>query len=243
LPAIREARTIASMLARLAVAVASAAVAVACADAPRTPSAVVVPSPAPSRVELVCERDGTATLSSPVVAARPDGVHLVVDNRFDEPVSVAGFDADPGITRWTLGVAPGPYDVMCWPFSEHGEGEPPERLTIEVRDPNGLYVPAPDLACPTDERSSTIIDFLDEAEGLSTDPIEAVRMSLSGILESDELFFGAGGYPDQDHGGGSSVAVSRDGTVVAIVDLSLGDEDRWLVAGIRACVSSGIDLG
>jgi hypothetical protein len=215
---------------------------VSCADGPRPSSGAEEASPAPGLVELVCERDGTATLSSPDVTARPDGVHLVVDNRYDEPVSVAGFDADPGITRWTLGAAPGPFEVMCWPFSEHGE-QPPERLTIDVRDPEGLYVPPPGLECPTEEQSGTTIDYLEGAEGVSADPSETVRASLSGIVDSDELFVWTGGYPEQDHHGGASVSVARDGSIVAIVGVSLADDDRWVVAGLQACVSSGIDVG
>ena len=39
----------------------------------------------PGKARLVCGRDGTRLLA-PRVKARPDGVHLVIDNRFGEEV-------------------------------------------------------------------------------------------------------------------------------------------------------------
>lgn len=213
--------------------------AVACGEpAPPTPPGDE-PSPAPGEVELLCDTDGTAVLSSTVVAARTDGVHLVVDNRYDEPVSVAGFDADPGVTRWTFGYPPGPLEVMCWPFSDHPDGEPPERLSIQVVDPDGLYVWPPELACETDEQWVSVNDFFDTSSGVDADPVEAARVSLSGIEPGDVLAVRDSGYPDADDAS-TAVVVSREGRIIAIVGLSLAEDGAWYSGSARGCADAGV---
>ena len=56
-------------------------------------------------------------------------------NEIDEPVSVAGLDADPGATNYVFTGGPGTMELMCWPFSDHSTGVEPNRLRLQIVDP------------------------------------------------------------------------------------------------------------
>jgi len=211
----------------------------ACAEAPSLEPGNEPPS-APDVVRLVCEADGTSALSSLEVKAQPDGVHLEVENRFEEPVSVGGFDADPGVSAWTLEAPPGPFEVMCWPFSEHTEGEEPTRLSFQVIDPEGLYVPAVKLEC---EVWSSHGDYASPPTGVADDPIGAARRSLTGLDGDDELSIHRSGYPEARREGSAIVVVSRDGQPIAIVGAVRADDGRWIAPNAEGCVEAGIDIG
>ena len=104
-----------------------------CADAASTQQigpAAWSPTPGvATEFTLTCGADGSTSVSDDSVQAQPDGVHLQVVNEYDEPVSVGGFDADPGTTKWTLHEAPGRFELSCWPFSQHGSGDEPPSTT------------------------------------------------------------------------------------------------------------------
>ena len=166
---------------------------------------------------------------------KPDGLHLVVENRLGEAASLNGFglDVEPGISEWTLSVAPGEYDVACWPFNRHERGTAPETIRLRVLDPTSLYVPAPTLDC---EAWSAHGDFVSPSEGIADDPIDAARRSLSGLEEGDDVAVRPWGYPEADDEGTATVVVSRDGRAIAIVRASLADDGRWLAPNASGCV-------
>ncbi|MGH2591422.1 MAG: hypothetical protein ACRDGW_11590 [Actinomycetota bacterium] len=216
----------------------------ACADTP--PAAQGVDGEAtPDVGRIVCEADGSTSVFTPEVLARRDGVHLVVDNRLDEPASLIGgfgFDVDPGVSEWTLQTAPGDRAVACWPFSDHGSGDEPDTIPFQVLDPDGMYVPPAELECPDDLQWATILDFIDVTTGFSNDPVEAVRQSIRGLQPGDAISLSRSGYPAADTEGEGTVVVDRDGRAVAIFGVTLADDGRWLVSGGRGCATVGIDF-
>jgi hypothetical protein len=188
---------------------------------------------------IVCQADGTTSVLTPEVVARPDGVHLVVDNRLGEPASLIGgfgFDVDPGISKWTLQTGPGDRGVACWPFSDHG-GKEPGTVPLRVLDPEGLYVPPAELECQGSLQWSEIRDFIDLSSGIDADPAETVRRSIRGFEPGDVVSEHRSGYPEAQDEGTTTVTVSRDGRIVAIFGLSVADDSRWLVNGGQGCAS------
>jgi hypothetical protein len=120
----------------------------------------------PGVVHIVCDRDGTTKVDTSVVLAERDGVHVVVTNRLDEPVSLVGglgFDASPGTSPWTLQIAPAQHAVGCWPYSQHRSDEPPT-VPLEITDPNNLYVVRPTLDCSVDDHWTAVFDYYDFPE-------------------------------------------------------------------------------
>ena len=104
----------------------------------------------------------------------------------------------------------------------------------------GLYVRPFELECPNDEQWSQINDFVDLSSGIAADAAEAVRRSVSGIDPDDIVSERRSGYPEADDDETTTVAVSRDGRVVAIFGLTLAHDGRWLINGSQGCASVGI---
>lgn len=215
-----------------------------CADAPpATGSRKGRETPTVARI--VCEADGTTSVPTPEVLAQRDGVHLVVDSRLDEPASLIGgfgFDVDPGVSEWTLQTGPGNQAVACWPFSDHGSGEEPDSVPLQVLDPDGLYVAPAELECSGDMQWATILDFLDMTTGISDDPVDAVRRSIEGLQPGDGVSLHRSGYPEADTEGQGSVIVNRDGRAVALFGVSMADDGQWLINGGQGCADSGVDF-
>jgi hypothetical protein len=177
----------------------------ACADGSTSRVFVGPWTPAPdiaTRAQLTCATGGTAALSTDTLQPQPDGVHIKVTNELDEPVSVAGFDADPGTTNFVFTGGPGTMELMCWPFSEHSSGEEPDRLSLEVVDPLGLHV---DGELPCEIESHTISEYFEAPVDEGPPPLDVARRVIEGLLPDDVLR--VGGYPEQE---GGSVIVVRD---------------------------------
>jgi hypothetical protein len=230
---------------RFAVLVLLTALVAACADAsPAGPRGNGDPLSDVARI--VCEADGSTFVLTPRVLAQRDGVHVIVDNQLDEPASLIGgfgFDVDLGVSEWTLQAGPGDRAVACWPFSEHGGGDEPGTVPLQVLDPEGLYVPPAELECPDNKQWSSVLDFLDMSAGIAANPVDAVRRSINGLDSGHVVSESRSGYPEADNEGGSTVVVSRDGRAVAIFELTLADDGRWLINGGRGCANVGIDFG
>ncbi|MGH2636838.1 MAG: hypothetical protein ACRDHU_11935 [Actinomycetota bacterium] len=208
-----------------------------CADPPTTSGGDPTLESLPSVARIVCEPDGGTTVETPEVLARPDGVHLIVESRLDEPASLngLGMDVEPGRSEWTLSIGPGELDVACWPFSRHEEGGEPPTRPLGVSDPHGLHV-SPELECPAgDEVGSSILDLVSPTQGSAPDAIVAAREHLDGLRPEDELR--RAGYPEQEDG---PVIVVREGTTVATVSVAVADDGRWLVHGASICSSAGL---
>lgn len=198
-------------------------------EGPWTPAAGI-----PTRAELTCAADGSASLSTDTLQPQPDGVHIRVINEFDEPVSVEGFDASPGTTKWVFSRGPGTMELTCWPFSEHGSGNDPSIITLEIVDPLGLYV---DGSLPCEINSSTTVEWVEEPVDEGPPPFEVARKVIDGLGPDDVLRLD--GYPEQE---GGSVIVIRDGEIVANYGISRFRGKPWNVTSGSACEGTGLQF-
>ncbi len=207
-----------------------------CADDPSPragPADPWTPAPGtPTHAELTCAEDGSVTLSSETVQPRPDGVHLRVVNRFDETVSVAGFDADPGTTKWVFTQGPGTMELMCWPFSQHTSGDEPPRFPLEIVDPAGLFF---DGAVDCEIEMHTTADYVEEPVDHGPPPLRLARELISGLLPDDVLR--VPGYPEQD---GGSIVVIRNDDVIASYAIVRFKTEQWSISAGRACSDTGL---
>jgi hypothetical protein len=204
----------------------------ACANAPKPGSS---PNDVPDVAEIICEADGSTTVRTPQVVVQPDGIHVHILSRLDEPASLGelGRDVDPGETTFVSTRAPGEIDASCYPFSKHDDGTEPSKAPFEALDPDGLYVDG-EIRC-SGLMSAGISDFVEAPmEGLRV-PIEAARAAIGGLEDDDEVFHV--GYRTQAD---PSVAVRRDGRIVATYELVTFDGDEWTVASSQICSSSGL---
>jgi hypothetical protein len=210
-----------------------ALVACSTSDPPATPQ---VPPDASRVARIVCEADGSTSVATPDVVARPDGVHVRVMSALDEPASVSiggiGWDVDSGESRSVTAIPPGRATVSCWPFSEHAPGgSDPVPEPITIHDPDGMFVEG-ELECiDGDDGTALDIRLLPSARGRrdpSITPGEA-RPLIGGLLDTDELL--VPGYPETVH---QSLVVVRDGRRIASVGFSF-ERGRWIQAGGNVC--------
>lgn len=194
-----------------------------------TPANVIATS-----LELTCRTDGSIEVSSPTVQAQTDGVHLLVVNRYDEPVSIGGFDADPGRSTWTIAFAPGAESFSCWPFSQHGSGDEPSGKDVEIVDPDGMYVDGK-VEC-NGQTWSSISDFAEAPDDDGPPPLDVARTRIEGLRDTDVLR--VQGYPEQD---GAGVIVIRDGRVIALFSFVRFLDSPWTIAGGTGCADSGLE--
>ncbi len=208
----------------------------ACADAPLAPAGPAGPWSAaegiPTRVELTCANDGSVTLSTESVQPRPDGVHIRVVNQFAEPVSVEGFDADPGTTHWVFSYTPGTVELMCWPFSQHTSGDEPIRHPVEVVDPVGLFFDG-SVSCEFEMHSTG--DHAEAPVDQGPPPLSIAKDLITGLQPADELKMS--GYPKQE---GGSIVVIRNGEVVASYGIVRFEGEPWSLSSGRACEGTGL---
>jgi hypothetical protein len=187
-----------------------------------------------TRAVLTCSSDGTTSLSTDTIQPRPDGIHLEVVNEYDEPVSVEGFDADPGVTDWVFPRGPGTMQLMCWPYSEHGSGETPTRTPLGIVDPLGLYLDG-SLACNDEDFPTAIGSYGERPVDEGPPPLDIAREVIDGLREDDVLR--VAGYPEQD---GGAVIVIRDGGVAGRYGIGRSEGKPWTVTSGSACPDSGL---
>lgn len=228
---------------RYLVAIAVCALA-SCADAPDDAPEASGPtggSDPPTQVDLTCALDGSFSLSTDVVRPQPDGVHLLVVNEHEEPVSVAvrdeqgggqGLGADPGRSELVLTQAPGNVELSCTPNSQLVSGEEPSPTMLMVVDTDGLYVDG-NLAC--EMVTSMIADFTDPPIDEGPPPLDVAQEVIDGLRPDDILLYA--GYPDQPR---RAIVVSRDGEIVASFSIAKFEEQSWSITGYSACEGSGL---
>jgi hypothetical protein len=208
----------------------------ACADPPGPGDAPPdeVPAGVPDVAEVVCEADGSTTVRTPQVAVQPDGIHVRVVSRLDEPAEIVGLgrDVEPGVTEYVSVRAPGRIDTGCNPYSQHEPGgREPTTVPVDVLDPDGIYVDA-EVQC-SGEASALIADFFKEPLDVGPVPVAVARDSIRGLRTDDEVLHT--GYPEQRD---RAVAVRRDGEIVATYNFVTFDGERWSVASNHICSSS-----
>jgi hypothetical protein len=205
---------------------------IACANAPPPGSD---PADVPDVAEVVCEADGSTTVRTPEVLVQPDGVHVHVLSRLDEPAQVVGLgrDVDAGETGYVTQVAPGRVAVACYPYSQHETVEDPPTTPMEILDPDGLYTDG-DVEC-SGSMVEMIADFAEPPLEGQRVPLPAVRAEIRGLDDDDEVLHV--GYPEQPD---ARVAVRRDGQVVATFSFVTFDGEEWVIEGSSICESSGL---
>ena len=192
------------------------------------------PAALPGTARVVCTATGIR-VETPTVAPQPDGIHFEIVNDTDTERSFSlsgantglGFGAPPGTTEQVVDLGPGALTVGCDdPATEPEAGEP-----IEIVDPEGIWV-STQLSCP--EQFSSVTDYIQGAQGETSDPLEAARMALEGYgLEPDDVFEPAG-YPEAEV---PKVRLVRDGEPLAVVDLLDDGSGKWLVSTVTGCSS------
>lgn len=205
----------------------------AATDEPEAPSGR---EEAPETARIVCGRDGTRVLT-PVVKARSDGVHLVIDNRLDAEAGYSfedpagggeGGSAPRGGSKHVVGYPPGEARVGCEKPPVDGVGT--DYQTFRVVDPEGFYKPV-ELQCQGGMAVGGGPQYAAGAEGKEGDPVEMVRRGLSNRLREGDTVELAG-YPEsQDR---RIVRVVRDGRVVATVAF-FRDSGGWLEDSTSSC--------
>jgi hypothetical protein len=185
--------------------------------------------------EVACARDGSTRLLTREVAARPDGVHVLVRNRTGEPISMngLGLDFDEATSEQVSEVAPGEVGIACWPYSQHRDEEP-KRIPLHVEDPNDYWV-SPELECDSSLVGSTINDFIMDSAGEEGKPVDLARKHLEGLRATDVVELA--GYPESPT---PLVRVVRGPDTVATVSFIAAKSSGWLLAGSDICSQSGI---
>jgi hypothetical protein len=213
-------------------------VAIACSGDPPAPTEA-----GPSVGFISCAADG-AHVPSPV-AARSDGVHLVVT----APDQLDPFlAADPPVA---LGLLPGEFGPMVLDtssgdaVSELGPGVYrigcrdgttdtmlPVTASLTIIDPGGLWVDDR-LTCA--DRSMGSYDSGEGAEGEHGDLVAAFRRHVTGLLPTDHVT--PAGYPATK---ARKVRIVRQGTVVAVGTYVQPEPGNWLLSVVEKCGSADI---
>jgi hypothetical protein len=189
---------------------------------------------------FTCDASGSITPTHSVVAAQPDGVHVAIGNTGDTPVSfsiegLGGDGAEPGEHKETVWqIPPGAASVSCSMITDGGSGTT-SSATLDVVDPNGLYVPA-ELGCASSAAYGSSGDYAVGTKGFAGDSVQVARDHVSG-LEFDDLIERAG-YPESRQ---PVIRVVRDGAIVGKVTLRDDGSGGWLEDSIEGC--SGTQFG
>ena len=189
----------------------------------------------PDTARVVCGRDGIRVLT-PVVKARPDGVHIVIDNRFDAQVGYAfehpeggsGDSAPKGESELVEDFPPRKVKVGCEKPPVDGIGT--DYATLKVVDPEGFYRSV-ELECKGKMAVSGGPQYAAGAKGKKGDPVEMIRRGLSDRLREGDTVELAG-YPKSRES--RTVRVVRDGRVVATV-VFFADSGGWLEDSTSNC--------
>lgn len=187
--------------------------------------------------EVVCEADGSTTVLTPSVVVQPDGIHVHLVSRLDEPAEIVGLgrDVEPGETQWVSHAPPGTVEIACNPFSEHGSGIEPTTTPIAILDPDGLYLEG-ELECGFLRSGwSQTSDFAEAPLEAGVVPLSEARASINGLESRDEIRYA--GYPSSRD---RNVVVVRDGDVIASFEFVTFDGEDWVAAGASGCDGSGV---
>ena len=192
------------------------------------------PAALPDVARIVCEPEG-ARVETSTVKPQADGVHfeIVNDTGLERAISLVGDGggmgqgAPAGTSTLVADLGPGKLKVACYdPASDAQAGVP-----LEIVDEDGVYVVAP-LECET--ITSGVLDYIAGAKGEPT-PAEAVRGNEGDrILATDELALV--GYPESE---AKDLAVSRDGTTIAVFRVMSDGQGGWLLESSSFCPPYG----
>lgn len=181
---------------------------------------------------VVCDGDGVHVLT-PEVVARPDGMHLAIDNRLEgsadlsvsHPGGGMGWSVPSGESERVANVPPGKVKIDCF-----GRSWGKVRLlametgTIQVLAGDSGYKPTK-LDCPRGKPVGGMKPYTEEEmKAHEGDPTDLLRRELSGSLRGDDVVEISGNTQNRDE---KTVRVVRDGEVVANAHY-FRTSDGWL---------------
>jgi hypothetical protein len=197
----------------------------ACADPPLTPPTA---GGASNTLEVRC--DGTTTdVLTPIVQARMDGVHLVLDNTSDNELLMQtdsqGEGVQPGETSMRLLIHPGRSRFRCLTLTDELDpGVEGGWARFDVLAPDGWV--SPDVDCPGAAYEG-VADYAVGARGVA-DPIQDAPKRFR---EDGDEVVQAGYATDEER----TVVLLRDGEPVAgLVYISDG-QGGWLRSESFGC--------
>jgi hypothetical protein len=179
---------------------------------------------APRTLAVRCDGDTTEILT-PVVQARADGVHVVVHNDSDEPLSImwggGGDGADPGRSTAVLPIDPGGAEFRCLRSSEDA-GIDRGWQPLRVLEPPGWV--STDLGC-TDGGVTGHLDYGVDAEGVddpqadASEQADGAEVVQAGYVTNDQRMY---------------VALDGDDPTMAFTYFADG-QDGWLLMQTSRC--------
>lgn len=192
---------------------------------------------------IICGEDGTQVLT-PKVEAQPDGVHFVIDNRFEANPGFSVRYSDGGTGDNTpvgesehVGLfPPGNVEIGCHeplPGDDFGE---PDYGQLEVTDKDDSHKPTR-LECASRERVSGASSFgssskANRASGEKKSLVELTRSRFSDRIGEDYVVELAG-YPEAR--GERTVRVMREGRVVTTAHYYRAEGGDWFGDSIERC--------
>lgn len=209
--------------------IALAAASVSCGE---EPSVGVTGSPDPPDVARIrCGADGTTEVETPIVQAQANGVHIDVQVPANAELAFivkesGGRNAEDG--PFVFAVAPGEMNVACLDY-EQDPGDDSIYRTVKIVDDEGVYVDGT-MSCQAEGVGSS-----EPGGPMGSDPVQTARSILTGLRPDDDL--AVVGYVERTSE--ASVAVLRDGMVVAVLDLEPVN-GGWGWIGFSACPGSGV---
>jgi hypothetical protein len=175
-------------------------------------------------LEVWCDGDSTEILT-PTVQARADGVHVVIHNESDEPLSIAwgggGDGADPGRSTLVLPIEPGDAEFRCQRSSEDA-GIDRGWESLRVLEPPG-WVPT-DLGC-TEGGVTANFDYGVDARGVpdpksdASDQADGAEVVVAGYVTDEQRTY---------------VALDGDDPMMALTYFAHG-KDGWLLMETSRC--------
>ncbi|HEX6710137.1 MAG TPA: hypothetical protein VF068_07370 [Rubrobacter sp.] len=185
---------------------------------------------------VVCGPGGMRVLT-PRVEARPDGVHFVIDNRFDADAGYSvdypegggeGFSVPRGESEHVGDFPPGKVRIGC--EKPPVDGTHIDYATLEVVDP--VYKPV-ELECEGGMAVSGGPQYAPEIKGKGGDLDKITRRSFSNQIKDGDTVEFAGYTESRDY---RTVRVVRDGRVIAKV-VYFREGEGWLQDHYEACGS------
>jgi hypothetical protein len=187
--------------------------------------------PHPDVAKVTCKADGSTLATTPIVQAQRDGVHFDVkvppNSELAFVVPGHGRNAEDG--PFVFDLAPGEIRVACLARDQDIDDDSLyEQVTIV--DNEGVYVDAP-MNC-----EASGVGGEHPGQDLGPDPVEGTRGFLTGLRNTDELL--RVGYVGRTSE--ATVAVRRDGEVIAALSMVPIDDGDWGWIGFSSCPDSGI---
>jgi hypothetical protein len=187
----------------------------------------------PAAARVVCDGGGVHVLT-PEVAARPDGVHLAIDNRLEGSADLSvshaeggmGWSVPSGESERVANVPPGKVEIDC--FSRSWGRDKLFAMgteTIRVLAGDSGYR-SPKLDCPRGKLAGSMGSRIGESEmgAREGSPTDLLRRELSDSLREGDVVEIAGNTRNRDE---KTVRVVRDGEVVANAHY-FRTSDGWL---------------